>query len=77
MASPALALRPPATYADLVALPDHVTGEIVAGELIVSPRPAPAHGESASAIGILVGGPFRFGRGGPGGWWIEDQPELH
>ena len=77
MAAPAVAFRPRATYADLVALPDHVTGEIVAGELIVSPRPAPSHVESASAMGAIIVGPFRFGRGGPGGWWIEDQPELH
>ncbi len=28
-----------ATYADIEALPDDVIGEIVAGELFVSPRP--------------------------------------
>jgi Uma2 family endonuclease len=22
-------------------------------------------------------GPFQKGRGGPGGWWILDEPELH
>jgi Uma2 family endonuclease len=70
--------RRPATYADLEALPSHLVGEIIAGELIASPRPAPAHTESASMIGILLGPPFRIGRGGgPGGWWIEDEPELH
>ena len=21
--------------------------------------------------------PFQFGRGGPGGWWIYFEPELH
>ena len=26
--------------------------------------------------GDLVG-PFDHGRGGPGGWWILDEPELH
>lgn len=70
--------RRPATYADIEALPEHMVGEIIAGELIASPRPAPAHTQSASAIGMLVGTPFHFGRGGgPGGWWIEDEPELH
>ncbi len=24
-----------------------------------------------------IGGPFDRGRGGPGGWWILDEPELH
>jgi Uma2 family endonuclease len=24
-----------------------------------------------------IGGPFHRGRGGPGGWWILDEPELH
>ena len=26
---------------------------------------------------IEIGGPFDRGRGGPGGWWILDEPELH
>ncbi|MBC6405245.1 MAG: hypothetical protein GDA41_05890 [Rhodospirillales bacterium] len=21
--------------------------------------------------------PFNYGNGGPGGWWIMDEPELH
>lgn len=24
-----------------------------------------------------LGNPFQRGRGGPGGWWILDEPELH
>lgn len=24
-----------------------------------------------------IGGPFDQGRGGPGGWWILDEPETH
>src|SRR5262245_43899838 len=24
----------------------------------------------------LLGGPFQLGGGGPGGWWILDEPEL-
>ena len=35
-----LPAKKPATYADLQALPDHVVGEIIDGELVVSPRPA-------------------------------------
>jgi Uma2 family endonuclease len=68
----------PATYADLEALPEHVIGELIGGELIVSPRPAGLHTRIATNLTILLGDPFGFGRGGgPGGWWILFEPELH
>lgn len=66
-----------AAYRDLLALPEHVVGEIINGELIVSPRPAPRHAVAASALGGELGPPYHGGRGGPGGWWILDEPELH
>ena len=66
-----------ATYADLEALPSNLVGEIVSGRLIASPRQAPRHAQASSDLGVLLGGPFRLGRGGPGGWWILDEPELH
>jgi len=65
------------TYEDIEALPPHVVGEIIAGELVVSPRPAPPHANATSRLGMLLGPPFSFGDGGPGGWWIEFEPELH
>lgn len=74
---PRVPLDHPATYADLVALPDHLVGEIVDDELYASPRPAPRHARSASSLGALLLGPFDHGRGGPGGWMILDEPELH
>jgi Uma2 family endonuclease len=67
----------PANYDDLAALPDVVVAELVDGELHATPRPAPQHTNVASLIGVRVGGPFHDGRGGPGGWWILDEPELH
>jgi Uma2 family endonuclease len=67
----------PATYDDLARLPPHVVGEIVGGELVVSPRPAAPHAHAASVLGMDLGSPFQRGRGGPGGWWILDEPELH
>jgi Uma2 family endonuclease len=67
----------PATYEDLVRLPDHLVGEIVDSELHASPRPAPPHAVAGSSLGVLVGGPYQHGRGGPGGWWILYEPELH
>lgn len=74
MAQPVPAI---ATYADLQALPPHVVGEIVDGRLYVSPRPGLGHANVASALGEELGPPFRRGRGGPGGWVILDEPELH
>lgn len=73
MASPA---RKPATYEDLLRLPDDKIGEIVDGDLYASPRPAIPHVLAHSALNSELGGPFQFGRGGPGGWWILVEPEL-
>jgi Uma2 family endonuclease len=66
-----------ASYADLVALPENKVGEIVDGTLFASPRPAARHALAASALGAELSGPLQFGRGGPGGWWILFEPELH
>lgn len=67
----------PATYDDILALPEHVVGEIISGELIVSPRPAPRHAVAASVLSGELGPPYHSGQGGPGGWWILFEPELH
>jgi Uma2 family endonuclease len=69
--------RKPASYADLEALPENVVGEIVAGTLYVSPRPAMPHACAASQLGGVMFEPFNRGRGGPGGWFVIDEPELH
>jgi Uma2 family endonuclease len=69
--------KKPATYADLVALPDNVVGEIVAGELYASPRPALRHSSVMSRLGMDLGATFQRGRGGPGGWLFLVEPELH
>jgi Uma2 family endonuclease len=67
----------PATYNDIVALPEHLVGEIIRGVLHTHPRPAPKHARAYSSLGVELGGPFDRGRNGPGGWWILDEPELH
>ena len=67
----------PATYEGLQRLPEHMTGQIVDGELYASPRPAVGHARVSSVLGFELMGPFDRGRGGPGGWWIFDEPELH
>jgi Uma2 family endonuclease len=66
-----------ATYDDILALPEHMTGEIIGGDLYTSPRPATPHGIVASELGGELFAPFGRGRGGPGGWLIIHEPELH
>ena len=70
-------LKKPATYDDVLALPPHLTGQIVDGELFTMPRPAIRHAHVASTLGMDVGNAFQRKRGGPGGWWILYEPELH
>lgn len=51
--------------------------EVLRGVVMMSPRPAPSHALVASNLGMRLGLPFHHGEGGPGGWWILDEPELH
>ncbi|WP_437565272.1 Uma2 family endonuclease [Sorangium sp. So ce542] len=66
-----------ATYADLEAAPPNKVAELIRGVLHVFPRPAPRHANASSVLGGELVGAFQRGRGGPGGWWILDEPELH
>ena len=66
-----------ATYDDLLKVDDKLVAELIDGELHSSPRPGPRHADVSSSLGMKLGPPFRFGDGGPGGWWILDEPELH
>ena len=68
---------PRATYQDVLDAPEHQVAEIIDGTLYTHPRPAPRHATATSVLGIEIGGPFDRGRGGPGGWRILDEPELH
>lgn len=55
---------PSPLYERLLALPDHLTGEILDGQLHTQSRPSGRHGLAASALNIDIGGPFEFGRVG-------------
>lgn len=66
-----------ATYEDVLNAPENKVAEILDGDLYLSPRPAPRHAVAASRLTMLLGDPFDRGRGGPGGWWILAEPELH
>lgn len=74
MADPA---RRRASYDDLRGVPAHLVGEILDGDLVTSPRPAPPHAQAASSLAGELYAPFHRGRGGPGGWIILNEPELH
>jgi Uma2 family endonuclease len=66
-----------ATYEDVLAVPEHLVAELIHGELITYPRPASPHAGAATNLTGELYGPFRKGKGGPGGWIILDEPELH
>jgi Uma2 family endonuclease len=66
-----------ATYQDVLDAPAHQVAELIDGVLHVSPRPAKPHAIAASILGGELLPPFRRGRGGPGGWVMIFEPELH
>lgn len=66
-----------ATYQDVLHAPANKVAEVLGGELYLHPRPAGPHAAAATALGEELGPPFKRGRGGPGGWLILDEPELH
>jgi len=73
MAEPA---KKKAGYEDLYGVPENMTGEIIAGELTVTPRPSPRHSNASFALSSRLGPPYRFGEGGPGGWIILLEQEI-
>jgi Uma2 family endonuclease len=74
-----VASEPPrkATYADVLAAPEHLVAEVLGGVLHLQPRPAGPHAVATTVLGELLGPPFRRAKGGPGGWILLDEPELH
>lgn len=77
MNEPLPKIQKPATYQDVLDAPPNMVAELVNGALHLQPRPRARDGLAGSRLGMEVGGPFDRGRGGPGGWWIIDEPELH
>jgi Uma2 family endonuclease len=64
-------------YDAIEGLPEGVTGELINGQLHTQPRPNARHASASSGLGWALSGPYRYGSGGPGGWWIIDEPEVH
>ncbi|MEA2571607.1 MAG: hypothetical protein QOI24_3608 [Acidobacteriota bacterium] len=70
-------LERPATYEDLRKVADHLVAELIDGELFTSPRPASRHARVHGKLFSRIDAAFDDGDGGPGGWWIVLEPELH
>ena len=64
-------------YEQLLSLPEGLTGEIINGQLRTQPRPAWPHILASARLGTDIEGSYGRGRGGPGGWWIVLDPEVH
>ena len=75
--NPANVALKPSLYQQLLALPENLVGEIIDGQLYTQPRPTGPHAVAESGLNLELGGPFGKGRGGPGGWWILVEPEVH
>ena len=73
----ALGRRGRAAYQDVLDAPAHQVAEIVGGRLHTHPRPAPPRTRASSVPGRKIGTPHDDEVGGPGGWWILDEPEMH
>ena len=63
-------------WARLEALPEHLKGEIIDGQLYVQPRPRPRHARGIGFLSRFLGGGFDYDENGPGGWWIVPEPGI-
>ena len=79
MSEPArdLSKNPAEVEAAFLAAPPECVAEILDGELFVQPRPRYRHARATSRLGGDLAGFDREGSGGPGGWIILFEPELH
>lgn len=77
----AMSEKPPrreASFEDLEGIPPHRVGEIIGGELYVSPLPSPIHSRVTMRLSQALSPFDQSPRGeGPSGWVILFEPELH
>jgi len=64
-------------YRDLENLPERAIGELFDGQLHAQSRPALPRVHAHSTVGGKLFNPFHDGIGGPGGWVIYSEPEIH
>jgi Uma2 family endonuclease len=66
-----------ATYADLVAAPEHLIAEILDGRLVTRRHMPPLHNMAHSALLRALDRPLGHRRGHPGTWIFMSKPEVH
>ena len=68
----------PATFADLEALGDGISAEIIGGTLIEKASPTMEHGRSQLTLGGVLRHRFDRRPGGrwPGGWWFGTEVDV-
>ena len=69
--------RARSVYEQLLALPEHLVGEVIRGVLHTQPRPAARHARAATRLGTALGPFDSDAPTGPSGWIILVEPELH
>ena len=70
-------VRHPATYQDVLDAPESIVAQLIEGALHLHPRPTLGHAVAGSSLTGTLNMSFQQGRGGPGGWWILVEPDLH
>ena len=68
--------RAAAGWEDILAAPEGVKAEVIAGELFLHRGRQPAHAMAQAALSGELGPRFYHGRGGPGGWWLINEPDV-
>lgn len=64
-----------ATWDDIAGLPEGTRVEVLAGAIVMAPRPLPRHSFLQGRLGAYVGAPFG-GDEEPGGWWILPEVDV-
>jgi Uma2 family endonuclease len=67
----------PSVEAAFQAVPDTMVAEIIDGQLHTMPRPGRRHTKASTRLAGEIVPAFYGGKGGPGGWVILFEPELH
>ncbi len=67
-----------ATFADLVALGDQMSAEIIHGMIVEKASPTMEHGRSQQSLGMFLSRRFDRRPGGrwPGGWWFGTEGDT-
>ncbi len=66
-----------ASYEDLYGIEENAIGQIIDGELIVTPRPSRRHSLAANVLSTEITSSYYLGgTRGPGGWIILFEPEI-